>query len=107
MKASTRTLTCGECVVVQVNIMSVISQGFDYRPEEGLCSQAVRKAAPAPAQAPRLLSELTATPVSTGTDNSAGAGGDLCTSKGLEVLNAHIGPQEQDALLLTDNRSPH
>lgn len=74
MKASTRTLTCGECMFVQVNIMSVISQGFDYRPEEVLCSQAVRKAAPAPAQAPRLLSELTATPVSTGTDNSAGAG---------------------------------
>lgn len=41
-----------ECVFVQVNFMSVISQGFDYRPEEVLCSQAVRKAAQAPTQAP-------------------------------------------------------
>lgn len=52
MKASTRTLTCAECVFVQVNIMSVISQGFDYRPEEVLCSQAARKAAPGPSSGP-------------------------------------------------------
>lgn len=57
------------CVSVQVNIMSVISQGFDYRPEEVLCSQAVRKGT----LAPRLLSELMATPVCTETDNSVTA----------------------------------
>lgn len=58
-----------ECVFVQVNVMSVISQGFDYRPEEVLCSQAARKAARAPAQAPQPLSQLTAMPVSAETDN--------------------------------------
>lgn len=54
--------------------MSVISQGFDYKPEEVLYSQAVRKAAPAPApeQAPQLFFPLTTMPVSTETDNSAG-----------------------------------
>lgn len=51
---------------VQVNVMSVISQGFDYRPEEVLCSQAVRKAALASAQSP----QLTTMPVSAETDNS-------------------------------------
>lgn len=60
--------------------MSVISQGFDYRPEEVLCSQEVRKGSlgpgnrpPAPAPAPHLPSELTATPVSTKTDNGVAA----------------------------------
>lgn len=33
-----------ECVFVQVSVMPVISQGFDYRPEEVLCSQAASKA---------------------------------------------------------------
>lgn len=66
------------CVCVQVNIVSVISQGFDYRPEEVLCSQAVRKGGPGPgprppALAPCLLSELTATPVSTEIHKSAAA----------------------------------
>ena len=59
-----------ECVFVQVNVMSVISQGFDYRPEEVLCSQAVRKAAQAPTQAPQPFSQLTTMPVNTETDNS-------------------------------------
>ncbi|TNN72997.1 hypothetical protein EYF80_016787 [Liparis tanakae] len=45
-------------------------QGFDYRPEEVLCSQAVRKAAPAPAQAPQPFPQLVAVPVSADTDNS-------------------------------------
>lgn len=48
-----------ECVFVQVNVMSVISQGFDYRPEEVLCSQAVGEEAPAPVQAPQPFSQLT------------------------------------------------
>lgn len=59
-----------ECVFVQVNVMSVISQGFDYRPEEVLCSQAVRKAVQNPAQAPQPFSQLTTMPVSADTDNS-------------------------------------
>lgn len=33
-----------EYVFVQVSVMPVISQGFDYRPEEVLCSQAASKA---------------------------------------------------------------
>lgn len=61
-----------ECVSAQVNVMPVISQGFDYKPEEVLYSQAVRKAAPAPEQAPQLFFPLTTVPGSTETDNSAG-----------------------------------
>lgn len=61
-----------ECVSAQVNVVSVISQGFDYKPEEVLYSQAVRKAAPAPEQAPQLFFPLTTVPVSTERDNSAG-----------------------------------
>lgn len=68
--AHTHPTLPSECVFVQVNVMSVISQGFDYRPEEVLCSQAVREAAPAPAQAPQPLSQLTAMPVSGQADNS-------------------------------------
>lgn len=59
-----------ECVFVQVNVMSVISQGFDYRLEETLCSQAVREAAQAPAQAPQPFSQLTTMPVKANADNS-------------------------------------
>lgn len=44
-----------ECVSAQVNVMSVISQGFDYKPEEVVYSQAVRKAAPAPRTGPSAL----------------------------------------------------
>lgn len=50
--------------------MSVISQGFDYRPEEVLCSQAVKEAAAAPAQAPQPFSRLTTMPVGEEADNS-------------------------------------
>lgn len=50
--------------------MSVISQGFDYRPEEVLCSPAVGEAAPALAQAPQPRSQLTTMPVSAQTDHS-------------------------------------
>lgn len=50
--------------------MSVISQGFDYKPEEVLCSQAVEEVAPVSAQAPQPRSQLTTMPVSAQTDNS-------------------------------------
>ena len=76
--------------------MSVISQGFDYRPEEVLCSQAVRKAAQGPAQAPQPVSQLTTTPVIADTDNSL-----------VKVLNAHISLRDVDHHLQVCNRYPH
>lgn len=80
---------------VQVNVMSVISQGFDYRPEEMLCSQAVGKAVLVPAQAPQPFSLLTTMPVSRDAHNST-VHGDLCALIKLKVLNAHISLQDQD-----------
>lgn len=59
-RALTRTLIG---VSVQVNVMPVISHGFDYRPEEVLCSQAVGKAEPSAgcAQAPQPRQSATQT----------------------------------------------
>lgn len=84
-----------KCVFVQVNVMSVISQGFDYRPDEMLCSQAVGKAVLVPAQAPQPFSLLTTVPVSRDAHNST-VHGDLCALIKLKVLNAHISLQDQD-----------
>lgn len=76
--------------------MSVISQGFDYRPEEVLCSQAAREEAPA--QAPQPFSQLTTMPWEH-SQTIAWRTNDLCTLMGLKVLNAHLSLRDQDHLM--------